>query len=86
MSFALKLHPIVLEMAMTQLAGRLKNVNAKIARLAKAGQEVPAALREEHRALQSCMKRLAKLGPQKPSFDFVAGDCLNVLATGVSAR
>ncbi|HXD64775.1 MAG TPA: hypothetical protein VNV17_09170 [Solirubrobacteraceae bacterium] len=78
-SFALNLHPVVLAWAMAQLDGRLKTLETQITGLTKSGQAVPDALRQQHRALRGCATRLAKLGPSKPSFGFVGGECLDLL-------
>lgn len=79
MSFALSLHPVVLARAMTKLNGRLKDVDAEILRMTRAGQRAPAALRAQRRSLRSCASRLAQLGPRRPSFAHVGGDCLDLL-------
>ena len=78
-SFALNLHPVVLAWAMAQLDGRLKTLETQMTGLTKSGQAVPDALRQQHRALRGCATRLARLGPSKPSFGFVAGECLDLL-------
>jgi hypothetical protein len=76
MSFALSLHPVVLAWAMTQLNGRLRDVDAKLLGMTRAGQEAPAALQARHRALRISVDRLARLGPYKPSLAHVVGDAL----------
>lgn len=80
-SFALNLHPVVLAWAMAELNGRLKTLETQITGMTKSGQAVPDTVRQQHRALRDCAARLAKLGPSKPSFGFVGGECLDLLPT-----
>ena len=77
-SFALALHPIIIEIAAAQLTVQIRNIDAQLQSSASSS----GALQQRREQLERCVARLRQKGPHVPSFSFLGGECLDVLPKG----
>jgi hypothetical protein len=77
-SFALPLHPTVIEIAAARLTGQIRDIDAQL----NSSPSSATALQQRRGQLERCLTRLRQKGPHVPSFSFLGGECLDVLPRG----